>query len=191
VAILHAFGLFVMVRYSLTDFGVRLWLGFATLWLLWLVVLPLHPAASLLRVVLPVVVALPILWPSVRQYSRIGGIYFFGLTPGVSLSPTQLIDYFTAKRKGRLEAENELRSGVLAVETAGLPMPNGTIKAIRDRYNIELRYIASDTDVTAKVLGHINGYNEVSQPEIRRRFGTDVVRKTEDEFLRRWRQSAN
>jgi hypothetical protein len=40
---------------------------------------------------------------------------------------------------------------------------------------IQLRPIAGDTDVTARVLGHVQGYNELSKAEIKRRFGDGVL----------------
>ncbi len=70
-------------------------------------------------------------------------------------------------------------------------MPAGYEKILRDRYQIELRRIADDTNVTEKVLGQAEGYNEVSEREITRRFGSGVIEETADEALRPEREKSD
>ncbi len=70
-------------------------------------------------------------------------------------------------------------------------MPPEYAHILRDRYRIELRAIAGDTDVTARVLGHAQGYNEVSEPEIKRRFGDGVLEGAADEALKHWNEQGS
>ena len=57
---------------------------------------------------------------------------------------------------------------------------------LRERYQIELRRIAGDTDVTEKVLGHAKGYNEISEAEVKRRFGGEILKTAEEEATKRY-----
>jgi hypothetical protein len=112
-----------------------------------------------------------------------------GFPPGVRLLPGAMADYFSNRRTGQAEAKLDLASGRLAIETYGMPMPEGYYKILRERYHIEVKRIAGDTDVTEKVMGHAKGYNEVSEPEIKRRFGDNVLQSVEDEAFRKERET--
>ena len=73
-------GVFSPLGFSSWPWGLNpLWVGLASLWLLWPLVLVLHPGRSLLRVVLPVAVALPFLvFCFFREY-RVSAKVTFGL----------------------------------------------------------------------------------------------------------------
>jgi hypothetical protein len=71
-----------------------------------------------------------------------------------------------------------------AVESYGLPLPPECAQILRERYGIQLRPIAGDTDVTARVLGHAEGYNELSKAEIKRQFGNGVLEAAAEESLK-------
>ena len=165
-----------------------LWVPFATLWLVWPVVLSAHRGRSILRVAVPLLISLLIL-------SRVFDEYCFrlpvvlGFPPGVHLGG--ISDYLSARKAGRAEALRDLENGHLAIEEYGFPMPAGYEKILRDRYQIELRRIADDTNVTEKVLGHAEGYNEVSEREITRRFGSGVIEETADKALRPEREKSD
>jgi hypothetical protein len=165
-----------------------LWVPFTTLWLVWPVVLIAHPGRSVLRVAAPLLISLLIL-------SRVSDEYCFklpvvlGFPPGVHLG--RISDYLSARKAGRAEAMRDLNDGRLVIETYGFPMPAGYEKILHDRYRIELRRIADDTNVTEKVLGHAGGYNEVSEREITRRFGDGVIEEAADEALRPEREKSN
>jgi hypothetical protein len=152
----------------------RLWIGFVTLWLVWPVALLVHHGRSLHRVLIPLLVSALLLWPASRTY-MFSAAMAFGFPPGMTLYPRDVYDYFTAHRAGHAQAERDLRAGVLAVESYGLPMPPEYTQILRERYGVQLRSVAGDTDVTAKALGHAEGYNELSKTEIRRRFGDGVL----------------
>jgi hypothetical protein len=166
-----------------------LWVAFVTSWLVWPVLLLLHRGRSLRRVTIPVLISLILLWPAWRDY-QISAPAAVGLPLGVRLSPRDLLDYFTAHRAGRAQAEKDLHSGVLAVESYGFPLPPEYADILRDRYGVELRPIAGDTDVTAKVLGYAEGYNELSKAEVRRRFGDGVLEAAADESLKHWNEKS-
>ncbi len=57
---------------------------------------------------------------------------------------------------------------------------------LRQRYQIEFRRVAGDTNISAKVIGHAKGYNEVSEPEIKRRFGGDILKAAEEEAAKHY-----
>jgi hypothetical protein len=78
---------------------------------------------------------------------------------------------------GKAAATEDLRNGKLAVETFGLP-PRHDVYAeiLKADYQVELRSIAGCL-IDDKILGHAKGYNEISEAEIKRRFGADVFTK--------------
>jgi hypothetical protein len=62
-------GVFYGFRYSAWPWGFdRFWVGLATLWLLWPLVLALHPGRSALRVTLPIGISVAFLMPCIRAY---------------------------------------------------------------------------------------------------------------------------
>ncbi len=80
---------------------------------------------------------------------------------------------------GRAAAQRDIQHGVLATESAGLPAEwsDEYVSLLRRRYGIEDRAVAGCM-VDDKITGHIIGYNEVSDAEIKRRFGSDVFDRT-------------
>jgi hypothetical protein len=186
-AVVHAFvitaALFLMyARGHMSEVEQRLWSGSATLWLLWPVVLILHPARAAVRVAAPLCVSLLLLVPAYGEY-RYSAPKSFGLPVGVDLSPQAIRNYFTARAAGRADAENDLRSGRLAFEIFGLP-PTEAYQEIWQRYSVDLQQTAGCTDVTPTVLGHAQGCNEVAKPEIKRRFRNDIFDTVEEESRR-------
>ena len=165
--------------------GGRLWVAFVTSWLVWPVVLLLHRGRSLRRVAIPVLISLPLLWPAWRDY-QISAPAAVGLPLGVRLVPRDLLDYFAALREGRATAQRDVQTGVLAVEEYGMPKPQQYGHILRDQYQVEVRQIAGDTDVTARVMGHAKGYNEISKAEIGRRFGSHALAQAEEKA---WKES--
>jgi hypothetical protein len=164
-----------------------LWVAFATLWLAWPFVLILHPGRSILRLMTPLLISLPLLWRVFDEYSFHLPVAL-GFPLGVHLD--EISDYLSARKAGGAEATHDLQNGRLAIETYGLPMPQEYAQILRARYDIEVRPIAGDTDVTAKVIGHKQGYNEVSEREINRRFGDGVIEQAAEEALKHWREKS-
>jgi hypothetical protein len=84
--------------------------------------------------------------------------------------------------RGRTDAQNDIKSGVLAYEFAGLPAPSDDeeIRLFRERYHIEFRRVAGD-EIRIEAISHMIGYNEIALPEIERRFGKDILQKVADE----------
>ena len=80
---------------------------------------------------------------------------------------------------GRTAAQRDIRRGILAVESAGLPAEwsQEYEHLLKQRYGITDRGVAGCL-VNDKIIGHIRGYNEVSEAEITRRFGADVFERT-------------
>ena len=105
VAILHSFLLtatFFLVRARHGGWAYRVWVGVATLWFIWPLVLSLHTRRSILRVAITLAVAaplwiLPYAWPCVYR-----GAYVLGW----------------------LQAERDLKAGTLAIEGYGFWGPS-------------------------------------------------------------------
>jgi hypothetical protein len=94
----------------------------------------------------------------------------------------------SAYERGRADAEADLRAGRLVLEDYGFPREGQQEFAdiLRQRYGVELHRVASDiVDYTA--YGHAFGYNDVSRPEIERRFGAGVIQKAEAEAAEHYR----
>lgn len=69
-------------------------------------------------------------------------------------------------------------------------MPEDYGRILRERYGIQLKRIAGDTDVTGRIIGHAQGYNEISNAEITRRFGAGVLREAEGESFQQWKEKS-
>jgi hypothetical protein len=60
---------------------------------------------------------------------------------------------------------------------------------LRQRYSVEVRRVTSDI-IDYAAYGHAFGYNDVSRPEIERRFGAGVIQKVEAEAAEHYRCAA-
>jgi len=80
---------------------------------------------------------------------------------------------------GRADAQRDIQRGVLATESAGLPTvwAGEYDRLLKQRYGVEDRGVAGCM-VDDRIVGHMAGYNEVSNAEIKRRFGADVFDRT-------------
>jgi hypothetical protein len=94
--------------------------------------------------------------------------------------------------QGRADAQKDTSHGVLAYEFAGLPAPtdNELIRLMKERYNIEMRRVAGD-EVLIDRISHMIGYNEIALPEIQRRFGKDILKRSPTKRRRTTRRSLN
>ena len=153
----------------------RLWVGIATLWFLWPLVLLLHSGGSALRVAVPLVLAGLIAIPWWRMY-RSDAAVLFGLPMGCTLSPASMTSFFTAYFRGRADARRDIRAGHLALEVSGLGAGE-FVKPLKERYGVEARVVAGCV-VNETIMGHERGYNVVSAAEIKRRLGVDILNHT-------------
>ena len=90
---------------------------------------------------------------------------------------------------GRQDAEKDVRQGRLMMETFGLPPPwfDDCAKLLNERYRIQVKKVAGCI-INGEIVGHAKGYNEVSTAEIQRRFGRDILAKTQLEVRERWKK---
>ena len=65
----------LLVR-GMSYFENHAWVGFATLWLLWPLVLAVHVGRSFLRVIIPLAISLIVLVPSLRNYPLMARVTF-------------------------------------------------------------------------------------------------------------------
>jgi hypothetical protein len=92
-----------------------------------------------------------------------------------------------AYRAGRADAQRDLRRNYFAVEIYGREpvYAEEYSKHAERRYGIHVKRVAGCI-VDEDILGHAKGYNEISEPEIHRRFGKDVLLKAEAEVASHW-----
>ena len=97
----------------------------------------------------------------------------------------------SAYAAGRAEAERDLETGRLVVEDFGFPRKGQEeyVAILKQRYGIEVRRVAGDI-VEFKPYGHAFGYNDMSEPEIKRRFGDDVLEKAAAEAAQHYDEAA-
>ena len=91
---------------------------------------------------------------------------------------------------GRAVAQMNIQNGRLIVRTYGLPEPWFALYSsnLITRYHIELRPVAGDL-VTDTLLENVKGYNEISEAEIDRRYGTGILDRVAKESEQAWLQS--
>ena len=78
-----------------------------------------------------------------------------------------------AYRRGRLDAQRDIAHGKLALEVIWDEDANPVLKTyLKRRYHIEVRRNGTD-EIDEQITGHAKGYNDVSMPEIKRRYGAD------------------
>jgi hypothetical protein len=96
----------------------------------------------------------------------------------------------SAYRAGRADAEKDIQANCLIIEVFGLPTPwdDDYARIFYQKYDVEVKKIAGDV-VDYEIVGHAKGYNEVSKPEIQRRFGSDVLEKTQSEVHKHWQEN--
>ncbi len=77
--------------------------------------------------------------------------------------------------QGKADARKELKEGTLAIETMGLLVRHHGhyAKILKERYNIQVRGVAGCM-VNSFIIGHAEGFNQVMNAEIKRRFGKNV-----------------
>ena len=114
----------------------------------------------------------------ISQLAAIAFLLFAGTGAAVPPGPSDSAVYSTAYKAGRAAAQRDIRKGVLAFEDWGLPADFQAEliyrRILSERYGIRLRRIAW-CEVDDKILGHGNGYNDVSVAEIERRFGHKLL----------------
>ena len=164
----------------------NLWVAVATLWLFWPIALLLHRGRSFRGAFVALFGSALILYPSFREYDS-AAPRLFGLPEGVdTFRPSVIWDYFTGYRAGRAEAENDLRSGRVVHEEIGMPKPPECYSSLR-RYGIEPRSYGDV--VTTKMIAHVDDYNEVAEPAIKQKFGSDIISAVADEAWRHWKEA--
>jgi hypothetical protein len=98
----------------------------------------------------------------------------------------------SAYESGRRDAEQDIHMDHLVIEMFGGPAPPWNAdwaKLLWERYQIRLQQVTAEDVVDYQTIGHARGYNEVSNAEIQRRFGSDVVSKTLEEVRSQWKQT--
>ncbi|MEO5713436.1 MAG: hypothetical protein ABIT37_08095 [Luteolibacter sp.] len=99
-----------------------------------------------------------------------------------TLSISGCVSLSNSARQGRVDAQADISRGQLAIESAGMPFrwdPNYK-RLLRQRYGIEFR-IVGGCMITEEAAEHLRTYNEVMMSEITRKYGSDVLEKTEAE----------
>ena len=84
--------------------------------------------------------------------------------------------------QGRNEALADIRSNKLVFKTAGMPFPSDRIYAelLRKRYDIQFESVASCV-ISPSLAQYTEAYNKIMLPEIQRRYGFDVLERTQED----------
>ncbi len=80
-----------------------------------------------------------------------------------------------AYRRGTRDGKEELKKGVLAVESFGLlaPWTPTYVRILKERYGVEDR-IVTGCSVDNDIVGHADGFNTVTKRAITEKYGKDV-----------------
>ena len=105
----------------------------------------------------------------------------------ITYTPEKIPYSRSAFDAGRVEAQADLQAGRLVILDYGTPRKGQhEFEALfRERYEVEVRRVANDA-VNPTINGRALGYNDVSKPEIKRRFGNDVLEGLEIEAAQTW-----
>lgn len=193
-AVLHA-GLLLLVPSTAgptwLGFTHRLWVGLATLWFFWPLILAIRPLMSARLFLGVFLLAAPCLCFWCPMYSTTLAPPLFGLSDAVSLDPISLLQYSVSYGSGRLDASKAAKTGRLNLEAFGFgtvtPGAPNFSESVLKQYQIEITHVAGCVIDTA-IVGHAKGYNDRMLDEIRRRCGDSVVKTAEEEDAR-WIQS--
>lgn len=169
------------------------WVVLATLWFFWPLVLAVHPGRSLLRIVVPLILAYPgyFVWSGGYSNVLVRAFHLEESYLGFDLSPHSMLPYAFAYGVGWADAKKDAKAGRLILESFGFGTftpgaPNFSDSA-RQQYGIELNQVAGCV-VNERIMGHAKGYNDVMMKEIKRRCGIAVITEAEKEDAR-WLQS--
>lgn len=100
------------------------------------------------------------------------------------MTPHSAWTYWTGCRAGRADAERDVRAGTLAIEAYGFGAGAGSyVRLFRDRFQVEVRAVAGCL-VDDTIIGHVSGYNAVTEAEIERRFGRGAMEAAQEEGAR-------
>ncbi len=168
----------------------RLWVGFATLWFLWPIVLAVHGVKSVRRALIPLGIAAPFVFVWCRSYIHQFAPGIFGMPSGVSLTPVSILEYSGSYVSGWLQAKQQVRTGHFALEGYGFGFsapkaPNFSKEALK-QCGIEALAVAGCV-VNTRIEGHAAGWNDATMSALRHRC-PDIVKAAEDEDAR-WHQS--
>ena len=96
-------------------------------------------------------------------------------------------NYSRAYRTGRADAKRDIRNNYFAIETYGRECvwDEDYAKIVLRRYRIHIKPVAGCI-VDEDILGHAKGYNEISEPEIDRRFGKSALVNARVEAASHW-----
>jgi hypothetical protein len=101
-----------------------------------------------------------------------------GAISAIASEPPRSAVYLGAYKTGRSDAVRDIKRGILAIEEWGLPadfaVSHAYRRILKQRYGITARRVAG-CEVDDTILGHGNGYNEVSEAEIARRYGPHLL----------------
>src|SRR5258708_1219633 len=111
----------------------------------------------------------------------LGGVYLCSATqpqPGTYVTlPNERphLDFNAAYRAGRADATRDVARGYFAVEEFGRTVvwQDDYAKIAKQRFGVHVKTVAGCI-VDEEIVGHAKGYNEISEPAIKRKFGRDV-----------------
>ena len=104
------------------------------------------------------------------------GLLIISLSWAINVFGGESAEFKAAYRAGRAEAQRDISRNYLAVEEYGKVSgwDADYAKIAEKRFGVHVKRVAGCI-ILDQILGHAKGYNEISEPEIKRRFGRDVL----------------
>ena len=196
-AVMHAGLLLATVSYIMSgasEWPVRLWVGFTTLWFLWPIILALHIGRSARRAYIAVAVAAVTLALPMNVYLRLLAPQVFFPNEMLSLSPYDVGAFTTGYVRGWIAAKQRAGAEVIVLEGYGMgggftPAAPPFSAEVLAKYRLEIQPIASCV-VNPYVQGHARGYNTAAVAQITERYGAEVITAAEQEEAARQQRYA-
>lgn len=93
--------------------------------------------------------------------------------------------------KGKKDALRDIQAENLKVKTFGTIVTwfQEWRKILLNEYNVEIE-VVSGCVVSDETVEYVNGYNKISEAEIKKKFGEDIFEKTLDEAEAIWKQES-
>jgi hypothetical protein len=180
---------------STSDWPLRLWVGLATLWFFWPIILALHAGRSQRGAYAALAVSAALVALPMQGYFSFLAAHVLLPQDVSSLSPYFLGPFMVGYVRGWSEARQRAGEERIILEGYGMTgqmtpaTPPFTAEA-RENYRIDIKPIAS-CGVTPYILGHARGCNTRSVAEIKRRYGSGVITAAEQEEAARQKRYAD
>lgn len=173
------------MRFKRGAWPLRLWVGVATIWIFWPIILTLHAGRSRRRAYISLAVSAALLALPMQAYYSTLAPQVFTLEEMISFSPYDVGAFTVGYVRGWAAAKQRSGRAPIVLEGYGMggALTPGTppfSKEVAEKYQLNVEAIALCV-VNPYILGHARGYNTAAVGEIKRRHGAGVIEAAEQE----------